>query len=53
VDVGAVMRGRSPDIPIMANDVVVIPNNKAKSAFMPVVNAFGMNAAWTVATFVR
>ena len=53
VDVGAVMQGRSPDIPIMANDVIVIPNNKAKSAFMPVISAFGANAAWTVTSFVR
>jgi len=53
VDVGAVMRGRRPDVPILANDVIVIPNSKTKSAFMPVINAFGAQAAWTVTTIVR
>jgi polysaccharide export outer membrane protein len=53
VDVAAVMGGRRPDLPILPNDVIVVPNSKAKSAFMPVINAFGMNAAWTVATFVH
>src|SRR5207249_3033344 len=41
VDVRAVMRGRRQDIPIWANDVIVVPNSRTKSAFMPVVNAFG------------
>ena len=53
VDVAAVMRGQGPDVPILSNDVIVVPNSKTKSAFMPVINAFGMNAAWTVATFVH
>src|SRR5437867_194511 len=53
VDVGAVMRGRRPDVPILANDVIVIPNSKTKSAFMPVINAFGAQAAWTITTIVR
>src|ERR1041385_797706 len=53
VDVAAVMRGQRPDVPILGNDVIVVPNSKAKSAFMPVINAFGMNAAWTVATIVH
>ena len=53
VDVGAVMRGRRQDIPIWANDVIVVPNSRAKSTFMPVINAFGANAAWTVTSIVR
>jgi len=53
VDVGAVMRGRRQDIPILANDVIVVPNSKTKAAFMPVINAFGANAAWTVTSIIR
>ena len=53
VDVAAVMRGRSQDVPILANDVIVVPNSKTKSAFMPIVNAFGAQAAWTITTIVR
>src|SRR5881396_2497195 len=53
VDVAAVMRGRSQDVPILANDVIVVPNSKTKSAFMPVINAFGAQAAWTITTIVR
>jgi polysaccharide biosynthesis/export protein len=53
VDVGAVMRGKKDDIPILPNDIVVIPNSKAKSAFKPVINAFGVGAAWSATTILR
>lgn len=53
IDVAAVMRGRKPDIEIAPNDVIVIPNSKTKSTFVPVVNAFGVAAAWSAATIVR
>ena len=53
VDVKAVMRGRNQDVPILANDVIVIPNSRAKSTFMPVISAFGTNAAWTVTSIIR
>jgi polysaccharide export outer membrane protein len=46
VDVGAVMAGKNPDIAIKANDIVVIPNSKTKSALYPVLSAFGVNAAY-------
>ena len=46
IDITAVMRGRSPDVPIMANDIIVVPNSKAKSALVPVMNSFGVNIAW-------
>jgi polysaccharide biosynthesis/export protein len=46
VDVTAVMRGRNQDVPIIANDIIVVPNNKTKSVVLPVVNAFGLNAAY-------
>ncbi len=53
VDVAAVMRGRNQDLPIMANDIIVIPNSKTKSVFVPVINAFGVSAAYLPATIVR
>jgi len=49
VDVTAVMRGRSPDIAILANDIIVVPNSKTKSALMPVLNSFGVNIAYGAA----
>jgi polysaccharide biosynthesis/export protein len=36
-----VMRGKAKDLPLMANDVVVVPNSTFKSAVLPVLNAFG------------
>jgi len=39
VDIGAVMRGKSPDMPIMGNDVIWIPNSSAKSIGATVMNA--------------
>src|SRR5437762_4498069 len=45
IDITAVMRGRSPDVPIMANDIIVVPNSKAKSALLPMMNSFGVNIA--------
>ena len=46
VDVGDIMKGKNPDIAILANDIIVIPNSKAKSIFVPIVNAFGTNAVY-------
>ena len=45
VDIGDIMKGKNADIAILANDIIVIPNSKAKSLFVPIVNAFGTNAA--------
>jgi len=53
VDVGAVMRGRQGDIPVLANDIIVVPNSKDKSAFLPVISAFGVNAAWVATSIVQ
>jgi polysaccharide export outer membrane protein len=52
VDITAVMRGRKPDVPIMANDIIVVPNSKAKSAFVPVMNSFGVNIAYGAARVI-
>jgi polysaccharide export outer membrane protein len=44
VDIGAVMDGRKPDIKLMANDIIQVPNSKFKSFGGAVLNAFGMGA---------
>jgi polysaccharide export outer membrane protein len=45
VDIAQVMSGKKEDIPIFANDVVIVPNSRFKSAAGTVLNAFGVNAA--------
>jgi polysaccharide biosynthesis/export protein len=48
VDVGAMMRGESPDLAVMPNDVLVIPNSKAKAVVIPFLHAFTYSAAWSI-----
>jgi polysaccharide export outer membrane protein len=45
VDVGAVMKNRKPDIPLLANDIVLIPNSKTKTIGNAILKAVGMGAA--------
>jgi hypothetical protein len=42
------MRGESPDLAVMPNDVLVIPNSKAKSVVIPFMHAFTYSAAWSI-----
>jgi len=44
VDVGAVMRGKREDIQIQANDIIVVPNSRTRSALQIVLQGFGMSA---------
>ena len=44
VDVGAVMRGKQEDIPIMANDIIVVPNSRSRSALQIILQGFGSSA---------
>ncbi len=48
VDVGDIMKGKDADIAILANDIIVIPNSKAKSILIPIVSAFGTTATYTL-----
>lgn len=48
VDISAVMSNKSPDIPILANDIIIVPNSKTKSALYPILNAFGAGASYAV-----
>jgi len=47
VDVGAVMAGKAQDIPIKANDVVIIPNSKLKSVGATILRSVG-GTPWQV-----
>ncbi len=48
VDIAAVMRNKSPDVTLMANDIVIVPNSPLKSALLPILNAFGSGASFAV-----
>jgi hypothetical protein len=43
VDVSAVMNGKKPDVPILANDIIMVPNSKMKTLGNTVLKAFGMS----------
>lgn len=45
IDIGAVMKNRKPDIPLVANDIVLIPNSKGKTIGNAILKAVGMGAA--------
>jgi polysaccharide export outer membrane protein len=48
VDITAVMSNKSPDVQILANDIIIVPNSKLKSALYPILNAFGSGASFAV-----
>lgn len=43
VDIGDVMSGKSEDILLMANDIVIVPNSRFKSVSGAILSAFGAN----------
>ncbi|HJQ22288.1 MAG TPA: polysaccharide biosynthesis/export family protein [Blastocatellia bacterium] len=45
VDIGAVMKNRKPDIPLVAGDIVLVPNSKSKTIGNAFLKALGMGAA--------
>ena len=45
VDIGAVMKNRQPDLPLLANDIVLVPNSKTKTIGNAILKAVGMGAA--------
>jgi len=45
VDVSAVMSGKKEDIPLLANDVIIIPNSRTKSIGGMLLQALGVNSA--------
>jgi polysaccharide export outer membrane protein len=44
VDVPAVMAGKREDMPILANDIIIVPNSRVKSVTGTLLRAFGVNA---------
>ncbi|MFP5265435.1 MAG: polysaccharide biosynthesis/export family protein [Blastocatellia bacterium] len=45
VDIGAVMKNKKPDVPLQANDIVMLPNSKGKTIGNAILKAFGLGAA--------
>jgi polysaccharide export outer membrane protein len=43
VDIASVMSGKKPDVPILANDIVMVPNSRVKSVGNAVLKAFGLS----------
>ena len=43
VDLSAVMSGKANDYPILANDIIIIPNSKMKTIAAPMLSALGMS----------
>ena len=44
VDAGKIMNGKQEDVAITANDIVIIPNSRAKSVGGALLSALGINA---------
>ena len=42
VDIGAIMSGKKEDIPIAANDIIMVPNSRSKSIGGALLKAFGL-----------
>jgi polysaccharide export outer membrane protein len=42
VDISAVMTNKKPDMPIMANDIIIIPDSRLKAVGGALLSAFGM-----------
>lgn len=45
VDIAGVMNGKKQDIPIVANDIIIVPNSRLKSVGSTLLRAFGVNSA--------
>jgi polysaccharide export outer membrane protein len=45
VDITAVMNGKKEDIPLLANDMIIIPNSRSKSIGGMLLQALGVNSA--------
>jgi polysaccharide export outer membrane protein len=43
VDIASVMSGKKPDVQILANDIVMVPNSRVKSVGNAVLKAFGLS----------
>jgi polysaccharide export outer membrane protein len=48
VDIADVMSGKKDDLPILPNDVIIVPNSRAKSVSSSLLSALGISAATRV-----
>ncbi len=48
VDISAVLSNKNPDVRLMPNDIIIVPDSKLKSALYPILNAFGQGASIAV-----
>ncbi|HKX30944.1 MAG TPA: polysaccharide biosynthesis/export family protein [Blastocatellia bacterium] len=48
VDIADVMSGKKDDLPILPNDVIIVPNSRAKSVSSSLLSALGISAAQRV-----
>ena len=53
IDIGAIMRGNKEDIPLLANDIIILPTSKMKSFGSVVLTAFGYSSARYVPVPIR
>lgn len=44
VDLPAIMNGKKSDVPVLANDIIIVPNSRLKSIGGTLLRAFGVNA---------
>ena len=44
VNIDEVMSGKKEDVPIMANDIIIVPNSRFKSVSSALLNAFGVSS---------
>ena len=44
IDIGAIMAGKKPDVPILANDVIIVPNSRFKSVGGTLLSGLGSQA---------
>jgi polysaccharide export outer membrane protein len=45
INISDIMNGKAPDLPIMANDIIIVPNSRWKSVTGALLKAFGTNSA--------
>ena len=43
-DIPAIMSGKQADLPILANDIIIVPNSRIKSVTSTLLKAFGVNS---------
>jgi polysaccharide export outer membrane protein len=44
IDIGAVMKGKKEDVPIIANDIIIVPNSRMKSFGGALIKALGFSS---------